>query len=80
MTYSTQDIANYFLQKGEKDPTMTPMKLIKLVYIAHGWNLGLTGKPLVSEDAEAWKYGPVFPSLYNKYRGFKDGKIKVWKM
>ncbi len=76
MTYSTQDVANYFLQKGESDPTMTPMKLIKLVYIAHGWNLGLTSQPLVTEDAEAWKYGPVFPSLYKKYREFKDGKIK----
>ena len=76
MTYSTQDVADYFLEKGENDPTMTPMKLIKLVYIAHGWNLGLTGQPLVNEDAEAWKYGPVFPSLYKKYRVFKDGKIK----
>lgn len=77
MTYSTQDIANYFLQKGENDSTMTPMKLIKLVYIAHGWNLGLTGIPLVNEEAEAWKYGPVFPSLYKKYREHKDNKIKV---
>ena len=77
MTYSTQDIANYFLQKGENDSTMTPMKLIKLVYIAHGWNLGLTGIPLVNEEAEAWKYGPVFPSLYKKYRHFKDKKIEI---
>ncbi len=77
MTYSTQDIANYFLQKGENDSTMTPMKLIKLVYIAHGWNLGLTGNPLVTEEAEAWKYGPVFPSIYKKYREFKNGKIML---
>lgn len=76
MSYNTDEIANYFLEKGKDDEQMTPMKLIKLVYIAHGWNLGLTGQPLVAEDAEAWKYGPVFPSLYKKYREFKDRKIK----
>jgi uncharacterized phage-associated protein len=36
-----------------------------LVYIAHGWNLALRGEPLVSDDIEAWKYGPVMPELFS---------------
>lgn len=48
----------------------TPMQLLKLTYIAHGWFLGLRDDPLVSDDVEAWKYGPVFRRLYNCVRGY----------
>jgi uncharacterized phage-associated protein len=55
------------------------IQLIKLVYIAHGWNLALKGEPLVSDDIEAWKYGPVMPNLFRllneqiRKRGFSMG-------
>lgn len=51
------------------------MQLIKLVYIAHGWHLGLTSKPLVNENVQAWQYGPVLESLYRAYRCFGSGVI-----
>ena len=42
------------------------MQLQKLSYFAHGWHLALTdGTPLVDEAAQAWEWGPVFPSLYH---------------
>ena len=50
---------------------VTPLELIKLTYIAHGWSLGLRGVPLVSENAEAWQYGPVFPELYHGLKHFR---------
>src|SRR5687767_12203236 len=66
MTYDPKSIANYFIDlaaaEGKK---LTPLQLIKLVYIAHGWYLGLTGKPLINESPQAWQYGPVIPSLYH---------------
>ncbi len=46
----------------------TPMHIIKLVYLAHGWLLGFEETPLIHEYVEAWKYGPVIPSLYHKYK------------
>ena len=75
MTYTPRQIADYFLYIGKEDPTMTPMKLIKLVYIAHGWNLGLNDEDLINEPVQAWKYGTVIASLYEDFREFKSEKI-----
>lgn len=76
MTYTPRQIADYFLYIGKNDTTMTPMKLIKLVYIAHGWNLGLFNKPLINESPQAWKYGPVIPSLYDDFKSYGNQKIE----
>jgi uncharacterized phage-associated protein len=46
------------------------MKLVKLVYIAHGWSMGLGHGPLISEEPQAWQYGPVVPSVYFKFKEF----------
>jgi uncharacterized phage-associated protein len=73
MSYSALAIANEFIRLAQDSGRpLTPMKLQKLVYFAHGWYLGLTGRPLINEPIEAWKFGPVIPSLYHKlkcYRG-----------
>lgn len=56
---------------GERED-MTPLKLIKLCYIAYGFYLGYGKGKLFHEKIEAWKFGPVLPELYHslkKYRG-----------
>ena len=55
----------------------TPMQLIKLTYIAHGWTLGLLEKSLFADTVEAWKYGPVIPEVYHKYKRFGYSHISV---
>ena len=50
--YSPKQIADYFLSKHSVDGNITPMKLIKLVYIAHGWHLGITDTALIDENPE----------------------------
>lgn len=58
-------IANFFISKGlSENKELTPMKLVKLAYISHGWHLAINEKPLFDEDVQAWKYGPVIQSLY----------------
>lgn len=75
-------VANRFLERAEQsgDP-LTPMQLLKLVYMAHGWMLGLKGRPLIRDDIEAWQYGPVIPNLYRAIRQFKsrpvEGRLKT---
>jgi len=68
--------ANYFIEKSiSTGIELTPMKLVKLVYIAHGWYLGLTGKPLLSEAVIAWQYGPVITSLYKTFKKYGGKQI-----
>lgn len=54
---------------------ITPLKIQKLVYFAHGWYLGFTGQPLVNETVQAWDFGPVIPSLYHEFKEFKNNPI-----
>lgn len=76
MAYSPTTIANYFIQEKAKFGKLTPMKLIKLTYLAYSWYLAVTdGKKLIDENVQAWKFGPVFPSLYRNIK--TKGKIEI---
>ncbi|MDE0126958.1 MAG: DUF4065 domain-containing protein [Bryobacterales bacterium] len=52
------------------------MQLLKLVYIAHGWNLAIHQRPLVREAVEAWKYGPVISDLYHGVKRWGAGFVR----
>lgn len=63
--HPTAAVANEFLELGESEGIpISPMKLQKLVFFAHGWNLAIYDRPLVNEQVECWEYGPVFRTLY----------------
>jgi len=67
--YDARQIANWFIQKfKDEGQSLTITKLLKLVYLAHGWYMGVTGEPLVRNRIEAWQYGPVIPDLYKTFR------------
>lgn len=73
---SSKAVANYFLDIAERDgKTLNPMKLQKLVYIAHGWHLAIRRYPLIRESVEAWKYGPVIADLYHEFKKFGNMPI-----
>lgn len=79
MTYTPQHIANYFLERAEQDGIpISPLKLIKIVYIAYGWYNAITKKRLFDEPIEAWKHGPVIESLYHEFKHFKNQPIDEW--
>lgn len=66
-------VAREFFEIARSDvpsKPFTPLQLIKLTYIAHGWSFVNLETPLVSEDVHAWKYGPVFPRLYHAIKAF----------
>jgi uncharacterized phage-associated protein len=75
--HSSLTIANRFLALAtERGDTLTPMQLLKLVYIAHGWMLGLYGVPLINHSVQAWKYGPVIPELYRAINQFRSSPVQ----
>lgn len=61
-------IADYIITRSRGQ--MTPMQVIKLAFISHGYALALADKPLLSEPVEAWKYGPVIPSMYHALKRY----------
>ena len=69
-------VANYLLAKAEVDQKpLDQLQLQKLVYLAHGWHLGLSGEPLIVQAVHAWPYGPVIPALYEEFKRFGSGRI-----
>ena len=65
------NIANFFIKKSkEEDVPITPLKLIKLVYMGYGWVAAVLGEELFEEPIEAWKHGPVISSIYHEFKHF----------
>jgi uncharacterized phage-associated protein len=61
-------IANEMLRLAEASgKRLTIMQLLKLVYFAHGWSMAVLERELISDDVQAWKYGPVIPAVYNAF-------------
>ena len=76
--YWSTEISDCFALRGigEGKP-ITQMLVQKMVYFAHGLYLAETkGSPLIKEDFEAWKFGPVVPNIYHKYKIFGDTPIR----
>lgn len=77
----TVAVANYFIGKAQQEgKEITPMKVLKLVYIAHGWHLGLLKTPLIGEQIQAWRYGPVIDSVYQDFKEYGRNQIPRQKL
>lgn len=72
-------VANYFIQlSAEKEVPIRLLGLIKRVYIAHGFSLALCNKSLLDDRfdvVEAWKFGPVIPSVYHTFKYNRENPI-----
>ena len=63
--YSCFQVACSILQSAKnQDIGVNSIKLVKLVYLCHGFYLALHGKGLVKENIEAWPYGVNIDRLY----------------
>lgn len=76
-------IANYFVDKSIQDKTapyqLTLLRLVKYVYIAYGFALAVLNRVIIDKrfDAvEAWKYGPVIPSVYHSFKHNGNSPIR----
>lgn len=76
---NVETIADFFLAKSK----LSPKKLQKLVYYAYAWFITLYNEDpkeinsrLFDEHPQAWAHGPVFKSLYDKYKGYGWSEIE----
>ncbi len=70
--------ARYFLSAEEME--ITPMALQKALYYAQGLHYAFSGDFMFEEPCEAWRYGPVFERIYQKYKHFGcDGIARIRK-
>ncbi len=66
-------VANSFLIRARNDDIqdLDPLKIQKLTYNLHGWNLAVTGSSIIGETFETWPHGPVCASIYHQSKDFK---------
>lgn len=74
--YNPLVISNFFINKSlETGIELTPMKLLKLVYISHGWFMGYNDDPLISDAVLAWEHGPVIRKVYDRFKVYGRNQI-----
>lgn len=77
MSYESAIVANAVLYRAKtRGLSVDHMKLQKLVFFTHAWCLALHGRPAVTEQPEAWTYGPVFDQLYHKLKNYGRAPIQ----
>lgn len=79
MKTNALSVANYFIDLAKEDNTpIRLLGLVKRVYIAHGFSLALLDHGLLDprfDRVEAWKYGPVIPSVYHSFKQYEANPI-----
>lgn len=70
-TISPKKIATWIVNHIDRGAgeAVTHLKLQKLVYYVEAWYLANFDKELFDEAPQAWTHGPVYRSLYDKYKG-----------
>ncbi len=62
----------------ENDESVSNLKMQKLLYYAQAWYMvNNSGSVLFDDVIEARKFGPVVPSVYDKFKKFKRNPIRV---
>jgi uncharacterized phage-associated protein len=73
----TDFVISYFNNEGTK---ITPLKLQKILYYIQAWHLVFFDKnPFFDEQPEAWVNGPVYRSVYGRFKDvwFSESKLKI---
>jgi uncharacterized phage-associated protein len=76
--YPASLIAFAFVERGIKENKfVTQMKLQKVIYFAQGVHLAKFDEPLIQEEIQAWKFGPVVPEIYHQYKLYGNEPIRT---
>ena len=75
--HDPRNLANKIIEAGNKrDDPFSHLQIQKLMYYCHGWMLALYDRPLIDQDFEAWRYGPVEPTVYYSLSQHRSSPIR----
>jgi uncharacterized phage-associated protein len=76
MSHDARGVANAILDLADQAGIeVTPLKLQKLIYFAHGHSLRTRGHELVFNSFLAWDHGPVVQVAYKQFSDLRHRKI-----
>lgn len=76
MAATAKAVANRLLDLAGRDrKKIDHLQMQKLLYLAQGWSLAIIGTPLFKDNIEAWRHGPVVPTIYDALRGYGSRPI-----
>lgn len=74
--YATQQANDLAALVVDRLGSTDTMKLQKLLYYCNAWSLVARGRPIYQDKTEAWKHGPVVPSIYAQHR--TQASVSEW--
>ena len=75
-----RDLADYIIIKAASNSRyLTPLQVIKLCYLTHGFTLRNHGHGAFCNNVEAWSNGLVIPDVYYAFEHYGRGVIRrLW--
>src|ERR1700733_12725327 len=74
--YDAREVANLLLDIAASEKSyLTHISLYKILYFAHGWYLSETNRPLIKQEFEAWKHGPVVKVVRDEFQYYEKKPI-----
>lgn len=75
------DLSKYILHKCTvENKPISNLQLQKILFFAQKAVLQKYDEPLFNEELEAWRFGPVSPEVYYKYKGYGSSDILVFEI
>lgn len=81
MNNNALGVANELIEMASEDGReLTLLKLVKMAYLSYAFGLVLASRePMLDprfDKVEAWRYGPVIPSVYHSFKHKRNTAIK----
>lgn len=78
MAYDARALANFFLDMADdRRRELSAMALLKILYFGHAWHLAKYKMPLIGQQFEAWKHGPVNRVVYDQISKCGSSPISI---
>lgn len=76
MNVSALDLGAYIIKKCNNDKFfITNLQLQKILYIVQKYFIANHKEPILNDNFEAWKFGPVVPAVYYHYSSYGSFEI-----